>query len=278
MSDVFLTLDRVGEEQGAPDAPTWMLTHPDPGNREQRISSQIAEMQRDFSSATVGRERYLARIDGIVFGDNPRHGFFKGDAFYHPEMRFVIDLPGGWKQTNAREYVAAVSPQQDGFVQLTISGKPSAAEALAQFVGQEGVSGSGAWSRPVNGLEASGSGFTATLRQGTATGEVVFVEYRGQVYQLLGLSASSAWSAHQAEVSGSLRSFRELKDGGMLSVLPKVLHVVRPGRAMSADEFAREFDATIPAARLAVLNGMDPETARFQAGREYKVVQGGRIP
>jgi predicted Zn-dependent protease len=278
MGEVFMTLERVGEEQGAPDAPTWMLTHPDPGNREQRISEQIRAMQTDFSGRAVKRDEYFSRIDGIVFGDNPRHGFFKDDIFYHPEMRFRLDYPSGWKQTNAREYVSASPPEKNAFLQLTISRGGSAEEALREFLGQQGISGTSPWERSVNGLPASGSSFSATLTQGAARGEVVFVEHRGNVYRLLGLSAASAWEGYRPEMSRSLRSFRDLTDGRMLTVLPRVLHVVTPDRPMSGEEFARAFDATAPATTLAVINGLDPASARFEAGQPYKVVQGGRIP
>jgi len=27
-----------------------------------------------------------------VFGEDPRKGYFKGDTFLHPEMRFAVDL------------------------------------------------------------------------------------------------------------------------------------------------------------------------------------------
>ena len=47
--------------------------------------------------------------DGIVFGDDPRHGYFRETAFYHPEMKFQLDFPREWKLANARQYVAGSS-------------------------------------------------------------------------------------------------------------------------------------------------------------------------
>ena len=43
------------------------------------------------------RPEYLGRVDGIVFGENPREGYFKDAQFYHPDLRFRMTFPGGWK-------------------------------------------------------------------------------------------------------------------------------------------------------------------------------------
>ena len=59
------------------------------------------------------------RVDGITFGDDPRHGFFKGRVFHHPEMAFRVDFPEGWKMKNARQAVTGSSEAKDAVVQAS---------------------------------------------------------------------------------------------------------------------------------------------------------------
>jgi predicted Zn-dependent protease len=277
MGNVFLTLKRVSQAEGGSGPPGWLSTHPDPGNREGRISDAVAALDRDFSASTLNRDPYLEHIDGIVYGDDPRQGFFKDNVLYHPSMEFRLEFPAGWKLSNTRQYVVGQSPDNNAMIQLTLSKQDTAAAALREFLGQGGVSAGQAWNRAINGLTASGSSFTAALRQGAAAGEVTFFEHRGEVFQLLGLSAQSRWAEFRPAVSQSLNSFGPLTDRRMLDVEPKRLRLARPGSSMTLEEFARRFDSTVPVETLAVLNGIEAD-ATLEVGRAYKVVRGGKVP
>ena len=67
---------------------------------------------------TVDRDGYLARIDGIVFGDNPEDGVVRGNVFLHPPLRFAIEFPDGWEITNSDEQVVAQEPGNKVFMVL----------------------------------------------------------------------------------------------------------------------------------------------------------------
>ena len=69
MTQVFRTLERVGTAEGEGRVPTWLSTHPDPGDRERRIAAAIAALPAGQAGSRVERDAYLQRIDGIVFGD-----------------------------------------------------------------------------------------------------------------------------------------------------------------------------------------------------------------
>ena len=74
---------------------------------------------------TVDRDGYLARIDGIVFGDNPEDGVVRGNMFLHPPLRFAIEFPQGWEITNSDEQVVAQEPGNKVFMVLrTIEARP----------------------------------------------------------------------------------------------------------------------------------------------------------
>ncbi len=98
MVNVMQMLDKI-EAQSGGRLPEWLATHPNPGNRIEHITAVISRMQTDFAGATVNRDAFERRLDGIIFGMNPREGFFKGTEFFHPDLRFRISFPSGWRTT-----------------------------------------------------------------------------------------------------------------------------------------------------------------------------------
>ena len=278
MAEVFRTLERVSASSGQGRVPGWASTHPDPQNRQERVDAAVAAMGREASTGAIRREEFLDKIDGVVFGHDPRHGFFDDAVFYHPEMRFEIRFPQGWETLNTRQFVMARSPREDAQIQLSLSSKSSAAEAAREFFGKGGVTRvSDGWSRTVNGLQTSGGNFQVQMQNGVARGQVVFVEHDNKVFEILGLTIHSAWDGYREAVTGTLASFDRLTDPRLLDVEPKRIDIVRIDRAMSVEAFAERYNATVDAKTLALINGLDPG-ARLEASRSYKVVRGGELP
>src|SRR5213076_2108003 len=134
MPHVFEMLARVSQAQGGGRVPEWLATHPDPENRRSRIERDIAAGPQSSAGTAVNRDSYLQRLDGLVFGTNPREGYFKGGEFFHPDLRFWIAFPAGWKTSNEKEAVAAVSPDQDALVELSLAKEASADAAARAFL------------------------------------------------------------------------------------------------------------------------------------------------
>src|SRR5439155_1323268 len=139
MPHVFEMLDRVSQAQGGGRVPQWLATHPNPENRRGRIEQEIAAGPQTFAGTAVNRESYLQRLDGLVFGANPREGYFKGSQVFHPQLRIRITFPDGWTISNGKHAAPAVSPQQDAMVEVAPAQQPSADAAARAFLSQQGV-------------------------------------------------------------------------------------------------------------------------------------------
>src|ERR1043166_5263177 len=104
MSEVFRVLERVGQLSGGGKVPTWAATHPAPEDRLAKAEQRVAAVPADSLKGTlVNRDAYLRVIDGMVFGANPRQGYFEGTRFLHPDLRFRLDFPSGWKTEKNRK-------------------------------------------------------------------------------------------------------------------------------------------------------------------------------
>src|SRR5205807_1743673 len=227
MPHVFEMLTRVSQAQGGGRVPEWLATHPNPENRRGRIEQEIAAGPQSFSGTAVNRDSYLQRLDGLVFGSNPREGYFKGGQFLHPELRFRIEFPEGWQTNNEKQAVAAVSPEQDASVELSLAKEASADAAARAFLAQRGFTGGYPTRTSVGGLPAVSAAFAVATDNGTLRGSIVCVEHRGAVYRIAGYAVEARWPGYQPTVERALQSFHALTDPAALAVQPKRLDIVK---------------------------------------------------
>jgi len=276
MANVMRLLDKLSGESGG-RLPEWLATHPNPGNRLEHINAMVSKMQTDFTGSTVNREGYERRLDGIMFGMNPREGFFKGNVFYHPDLRFSLSFPNGWRVINGKQAVAAQSPQQDAIIELTLSEGSSADQAARSFLSTEGIQAGTLTRANVNGLRASAAPFAAATESGTLRGSAVFVEYSNRVYRLLAYSPETRWSNYQSVAQQTLTSFGSVNDPAILNVQPQHLTVFTLDRRTTIAELARQRPSPAPAATLALINQVEENTP-LESGRIVKWVVGQQLP
>jgi predicted Zn-dependent protease len=269
MEKMFVTLERSSAGHGS--VPGWLSTHPDPGDRAKKAAERAAAV-KDPGATKVDREELLAMVSGMTFGEDPRQGFFQGNAFLHPELKFKLDLPDGWQKANTPGAVMAVSPKKDAAIQLSSAGKLSPEEASKKFFSQQGVkpaalAGSGA-------LPANARYFQADTEQGPVGGLVAFLPAGGGSLMLVGLTGAQSVRAYDGAFKAAVASYGQLTDPAALAVQPAKLELVKVPRDMSVTEFMAEFPSTAPAEVVATINGVAKD-GRLQAGRTVKRVVGG---
>jgi predicted Zn-dependent protease len=270
MADVFVTLGRASKETGGGRVLEWLLTHPDPENRTQ-VARERAASVKDADRMKVGRETHLARVDGMTFGEDPRQGFFQGNAFLHPALRFRMDFPEGWAKGNTPGAVVALSPKKDAALQLSIAGKASPEEARRKFFAQPGVKPAAAPSGSVAAGPPGASYFDAQTKQGAIGGLVSFVAHGGVTYGIVGYAAPASLAAYDSAFRSALASFAPLTDPAALAVQPARIELVKVPRDMTVAEFAAAFPSTVALGTVATINGV-PEGGTLRAGQSAKRV------
>jgi predicted Zn-dependent protease len=277
MAEVFAELDRVSAASGAGRIPEWQSTHPNPENRREKAMARADSLPvQVLAAALVRRDEYLRRLPNVVYGENPREGYFKGTRFLHPDLRFEITFPDGWKTANQKNAVLAGSPAQDAIMQVTVAQEASPAEAARAFFAQEGVTGAPS-SASINGLSAAGGGFGATLQDGVLRGQVTFIAHGGAVFRVLAYADQANWGTYQGAAQRALQSFRTLTDPAALNVQPWRLEIVRTDRTMTPQEFAARYPGPVSADELALINQIDPG-GRFMVRNLAKRVVGQPLP
>jgi predicted Zn-dependent protease len=278
MPEVFRMLDRLSAAEGGGRLPTWLETHPSPANRVAAIAGQIAALPQDFSGTSVNRDVYERLLDGLVFGLNPRQGYFTGGQFTHPELRFRLTFPEGWTTNNGAQAVVAVSPQKDAVVELSQATEPSADAAARAFLSQQGITG-GASARVSlsGGLPGVSAPFAAATDNGALRGTVLFVEYGGAVYRIVGYAPEARWPAYQATAERTLQSFQRLTDPAALNVQPQHVDIFQISQPTTIEELMRQRPSPVPGTTLALINQVELQTP-FASGRLVKWVVGQSLP
>jgi predicted Zn-dependent protease len=277
MPGVYAMLDQMSIASGDEGRlPNWLSTHPAPADRRDRITRMIAALPQDFAGKTVNRDSYERRLDGMVFGADPRQGFFRGTEFLHPELRFRFTFPAGWATNNGAQAVQAMSPEKDAAMALSFAREASAQAAAQAFLSQEGLSAGTAQRTSFNGLTAVIAPFQTTSGD-AMQGTVGFVEHGGAVYRLLGYGPAARWPARRAAAEQSIRSFAVLTDQTALNMQPQRLDIVALDRQSTITQLAARRASPVPPATLALLNQTTPETS-FASGRLVKWVVGPALP
>lgn len=269
--DVFAALDRLGDEQ-AGALPAWLSTHPAPAERVQTAQARIAAVGPQ-PNARVGHEEYLRRIDGLVYGKDPRQGFFRETTFYHPALKFQLTFPAGWQTQNLTQAVIAVAPENRALLQLTLAGNLSPDAAMQRFFAQSGATAGRAVQMEIHGAPAVLAEFEAQTEGGVIRGQVAYVSRNGVTFQLVGYTAASLYASYAASIEQAIRSLAPVTDPAILNVQPQRIDIVTVPRTMTLDEFARQNGSAVPAATLAILNGLAGSAARLDQGSLVKSVR-----
>ena len=162
----------------------------------------MSELDIDFDDLRLNRDTFLRHLDGIVYGADPRQGYFRDQHFFHPEMRFELSFPNDWKTMNMRQAVVAQQPNGEAVVTLTLAAQQDA-ESAARALADQGAKPVREWRDRIGGERAVSYYWTADLQGTPAAGLAAFVEHEGNVFRMLGLH-------HRGELRPLPRRSREL--------------------------------------------------------------------
>ena len=266
----FTALQRLGETSGQGGIPNFLSTHPDPGERAQTIPDLAS--QYDPQGTEVDAAEYLQHIEGIVVGEDPRQGFVEGNVFYHPELRFRFSYPTGWQTQNSPAAFVMSDPDGRAAMQLTLSNEESAEAAARSFASQQGLQVTGSQSTTINGNTAYRVEGRAQQQNGTLGFSATFINFGGNVYQLLGITAADLFSQYVRQFRSTADSFSRLTDSRYLNRQPSRLEVTRTSAPTSIEALlqGRTLPDGLTAVEVAIMNQVDL-SERIPAGRSVKL-------
>jgi predicted Zn-dependent protease len=259
MADFFLTLQRKGGER-AREIPSFLSTHPDPGERNETVAKLAAEWRQkvNLTNPIVNRNSYLRRIEGLIYGEDPKGGYLENSVFYHPELRFQFTVPTGWGYQNSPQQVQMAEPNGRALMIFMLGRGATLQEAASNFVQQNQLQTVQSGSTTVNGSNA----LVVVADQAGQNGQTIrtlnyFIQQGNNIYHMLGVSATQDFGGYQNLFQNSMQSFRELTDQAKINKKPERIRIRTVNSATTLANVLRGYN--VPQARmeeLAILNGM----------------------
>jgi predicted Zn-dependent protease len=234
MADFFAVLQKMNLASEHGGVPTFMSTHPDPGDRYNTVHQLAAQAQAQSGNTSqwlVNADPYLKMIEGMVYGEDPRQGFVENSVFYHPELKFRYNVPIGWKYENTPVQVNMVPQDGKALMIFTMAQQKTAREAASVTIQQLKLQMLENKETNINGLPAILTVCQQT-QQDQQTGQSAtikimsgYIEYGGVVYVFHGVSSDTDFNNYFQQFNTSIGSFNRLTDPARLNVVPKRLRV-----------------------------------------------------
>jgi predicted Zn-dependent protease len=227
MADFFRTLERLRPESDQKGLPSWLSTHPDPPDRIRSIQIKTEQWHSKLGRPPllVNEVGYLHRIDGLIFGEDPRQGYMEEDIFYHPELKFQFPVPKKWKLRNSPSQVEIVSSDQRAAILLAATREAQPQSAAKKFIQQSQAQVVTVDTAAVNGLPAQRVVSDIATEQGVIRILSMFVQKGELVYVFHGYTARSLFSSYLSEFRRTMEGFAVLTDPGKINKAPDRIRI-----------------------------------------------------
>ena len=285
MAGFFSTLDRLRENAGGEEVPSFLSTHPDPADRERKVGKLAGEWKQkvNASELKVNEESYLRMIDGIIYGEDPKQGFVENNNFYHPVLKFQFAIPPQWMVQNTPQAVQMADRNGKAMMMLTLAQGNSlenAAQTLLQNYGltvvesrRDNVNGMPAFLMIADQQAQQGQQQQQQQQQASLRALIYMIQYGGNIYAMIGASAVNDFNTYANVFKGSMGSFRQLTDQSKLNKQAERVRIKEVTQnATLADAFRRYNVPQNRMEELATLNGMRL-TDNVQRGKLIKVIE-----
>jgi predicted Zn-dependent protease len=251
--------------------PAWASTHPDPASRVRAALSQAGSV-----AGVTNRDTFLTRIDGLLYGDDPRQGVIEGNTFIHPDLRLTFTVPNGFYMVNGTRAVSING--QSGQAQLTTAAYNGNLETYVRQAFQA-IGGQQMQLMPqtlqrttINGLPAVyGAARVNTGQQNVDVTVIAYEFSNSQAYHFAAITPAGRGSTFNS----MFNSMRRITANDAAEVVPRRIDVVTAGRNDTVQTLAgRMAYGNAQVERFRVLNGLSGN-AQVVPGEKYKIVVRG---
>nr|MBX2814497.1 M48 family metalloprotease [Saprospiraceae bacterium] len=261
MANFFHTLNnmRVGTE--AERLPEFQSTHPDPINRFNNVNQMASARQQQEPGRDwiVNRNSYLRRIDGMIYGEDPKQGYVDNNVFYHPELLFQFPIPNDWRLNNSPQQVQ-MAPKDGKSVMILTLGQGESLEAAAQkLITDHKLQVIEQKKQTLNGMSAIAMVSDQVNEQNQQTIRIMtyLISYNNLIYVFHGMSLKEDFDAYVGNFNGTMRNFKRLTDRSKIDVKPDRLKIQTVRRTSTLQQALTSYGMKSDQFReLALINGM----------------------
>ncbi len=278
MANFFITLDRMSEKEDEKGLPSWFSTHPNPENRVGDIRKQALVWQKKVnrSDLKINRDEYMRKIDGLVYGEDPRQGFVEKGVFYHPGLKFQFPAPTGWKVNNLPTQVQIIAGKGEAVILFTLDEGSSPLAAAQKFISKNKAVAVYQNDLKVNTFRAYKVVSKITTDQGVIQVMSYFIMKDNQIFTFHGLTSQQDYEKYSRSFENTMNGFNLLNDRSKLDVKPDRIRIKRTVKAGMLELAFQDFGIEEALWKeLALMNGKELDE-NIPADTPIKIIEKGR--
>jgi predicted Zn-dependent protease len=234
MAGFFNTLERQSSGSESAELPDFLSTHPNPGDRNIAVSKLSDEWKKKLNliDPKVSRESYLKKIEGLIYGEDPKQGFLENDVFYHPVLKFQLNTPKGWNYQNKPQELEFAPKDGKAIIIMTLIPGKSLEEAASNVVEKNNLQVLESNQITVNGLNALSILADVKVEQQKQQQQAptvrtlsYLIQYNDNIYHILGASSVTDFNSYSENFLQTMKNFKELKDASKLNKQPERIRI-----------------------------------------------------
>ncbi|HSB82093.1 MAG TPA: M48 family metalloprotease [Candidatus Methylomirabilis sp.] len=260
-------------QKDGPPRQSFFDTHPATPERVQETQARAAGLHPESATPVAKTPReFLARLDGLLVGNDPADGAFVESRFFHPGLGIALRFPAGWETRNTPRAVLGHTRDKEAVALLTVAGKGNDPGQVAREAEREaGVRLlERAKTLEINGLRAVRSVVAADGERGPTTLDFTWIAHGGVVYRIVGVSPTPRYSAYRPLFDQVVSSFRAMTSADMAQIREARLRLVTARAGERPGDVARRTGSVWSGEQIAVVNNLASD-ARLAAGQVLKV-------
>jgi predicted Zn-dependent protease len=259
MANFFGTLERLHPSSGG-SLPDWFSTHPNPPDRIKAIQRDAQKWKTQLAKSNYkdNKNGYLQKLNGMIYGPDPRQGYVEANVFYHPQMKFQFPVPASWQVNNTPSQVQMFTEKQDAVILFSLGKGASPKAAADEFVaGTKAVVKSSNQIR-VSGLIAQQVISDVPGEQAESSTPVIstFVQMGSNIFIFHGFTSQALFNTYLPVFKNTMNKFKKLTDQRKINVKPAKLVIKKTTKRQTLRQALSSYRVSSDKFdELAVLNG-----------------------
>ncbi len=282
MADFFNTLKRKSGDE-ANNLPTFLSTHPDPGERYTTVSKLATEWKQQLNAKNleVNHNDYLKMIEGIIYGEDPKQGFIENNIFYHPEFKFQFPIPNNWAAVNSPQTFQMAPKDGKALMLMTLApgnNLQEAANAILQRYNLQALDSKNVNVNGYNAIAILADQKPDPQQQQQQQAPVVrtlsyLIQQGNLIYHIIGVANTKDFNSYTNNFTNTMQSFKELKDPAKLNKKPERVRIKTIASNQTLEQALKAYKVNNKRLEeMAILNGMKL-TDMLTKGSLIKVIQ-----
>lgn len=278
MASFFNTLERKSGGAEGTELPDFLSTHPNPGSRNTAVMNLAEEWKKKLklNNPSINRDLYLRKIEGLIYGEDPKQGYLENNVFYHPELKFEFPIPQGWNYQNTPQRVQVAPKDGKAILMMSLANGNNLQVAAEKAVSDNNLKVLESEEVKVNGLNAISILADVKPKEGTQSSSVRTLSYlilhNNAIFHILGASSVGDFESYSRNFSQTMKNFKELREASKLNKLAERIRIKTVQKTGSLKQALNHYKvAEARMEEVSILNGMQLSD-QVQQGSLIKII------